>query len=234
MPEHMEILGPTGSGKSFFEATVLKLRAARWGSHIVVIATKPADDTVAALGWPVVTKWPPNEWKKENAQVVYWAKAPTPDERGTEQQRQAVNELLHRLWRPQSNIVVAFDEIAYVEQDLGLRGMVTRYYREARALGITIVASTQRPANVSRYMHSESKWKVFFAPEDEDDAERMAQVAGNKKFYTQILMSLDRAQQQFLMIHTTSRQTYISRVDDTQIHVATRQTEPNKKNIPSS
>lgn len=230
-PEHLEILGPTGSGKSFFEATILKMRAAARGTHIVVVATKPADETVSALGWPEVDSWPPNQWKKENRQVVFWAKAPTPDDRGIEAQRAAVNELLFKLWRPQSNVLIAFDEIAYIEQDLGLKTIITRYYRESRALGITIVASTQRPQNVSRYMHSESKWKIAFAPEDEDDAERMAQVMGNKKFYTQVLLNLDREKREFLMIHTVSRRAYISHVTDAVIHPATRRTEGNNKTI---
>jgi hypothetical protein len=225
-PEHLEILGPTGSGKSYFEATILKDRARMRGSHIVVIATKPADATISALGWPVVTKWPPNQWRKETAQVVYWARATGgPDERGIQSQRAAVNELLHKLWRPESNIIVAFDEIAYVEQELGLKAIVTRYFREGRSIGITIVASTQRPQNVSRYMHSESSWAVFFAPKDEDDAERMAQVAGNKKYYTPILLDLDRAEKEFLLIHTVTRQAYISRITDAPITTPTRRSE---------
>ena len=233
-PEHLEILGPTGSGKSFFEATILKERARLRHSHIVVIATKPADKTISALGWPVVDTWPPNQWKKENRQVIYWAKASSPDERGIAEQRAKVNELLHKLWKPDSNIVVAFDEIAYIEQELGLKSMVMRYYREARALGITIVASTQRPQGVSRYMHSESSWAVFFAPKDEDDAERMAQVAGSKKYWTPILLQLDRTQREFLMLCATTREAYISQVTDTPITVPTRRSEHTAKQVPTA
>lgn len=224
-PEHLEILGPTGSGKSYFEATILKERARLRGSHIVVIATKPADATISALGWPIVDSWPPNQWRKESAQVVFWARSSSPDERGTETQRAKVNELLHKLWKPESNIIVAFDEIAYVEQDLGLRSMITRYFREGRTLGITIVASTQRPQNVSRYMHSESSWAVFFAPKDEEDAERMAQVAGSKKFWTPVLLDLDRSEKEFLMIHSVTRTAYISHITEAPISVPTRQGE---------
>lgn len=224
-PEHLEILGPTGSGKSYFEAVILKERARVRNSHIVVIATKPADKTISALGWPVVESWPPNEWKKENRQVVYWAKAPTPDDAGIAQQRAKVNELLHKLWKPDSNIIVAFDEIAYVEQELGLKSMVMRYYREGRALGITIVAGTQRPQGVSRFMHSESSWAVFFAPKDEEDAERVAQVAGSKKYWTPILLNLDRTQKEFLMLCAVTGEAYISRITDTPISVPTRRSE---------
>ncbi len=229
MPEHLEILGPSGTGKSFFERTILLARAKARGSHIVVIATKPADETLDGFGWPVVDKWPPNEWKKENRQVVFWAKAPSLGARGIEQQSEAVNDVLNKLWKPQSNIIIAFDEIAYVEHDLGLRPLIVRFYREARALGITLVASTQRPQNVSRYMHSESTWAVCFAPKDEEDAERMAQAIGNKKQYTSVLMGLDRAKKEFLMVHAPTRTAYVSHITDTDIATMTRRSEPPRK-----
>jgi hypothetical protein len=209
MPEHLEILGQTGSGKSFFERTILVERARVRGSHIVVIATKPADATLAGIGWPIITKWPPGYGQN---QVIFWAKAKGLDRAGLAEQRARVANLLNRLWVPESNRVVAFDEIAYVDGDLGLRSHLVRYYRESRALGITIVASTQRPQGVPRYMHSESGWSVFFAPKDEDDAERMAQVAGSKRIYVPILMELDRSKFEFLMVRNLTGERYISAI----------------------
>lgn len=209
MPEHLEILGPTGSGKSYFERTILTERARLRGSHIVVICTKPADETLRALGWPVVTSWPPG-YKKP--QVLFWVKGRGLGEERKVAQRAAISDLMSKLWKKDSNIIVAFDEIAYVEQELGLRTHVSTFYREGRGLGITLVASTQRPQGVSRYIHSESTWSVFFAPKDEEDAERMAQVAGNKKYYKPVLMDLDRSQREFLLVHNLTNKRYISSI----------------------
>lgn len=209
-PEHLEVLGPTGSGKSYFLKTILQARALVRGSHIVILATKPADETLTSLGWPIITKWPPNQWSKDRAQVIYWAKAKGLGADGLKAQKMAVENLLENLWRPNANIVLVFDEIAYVEQDLGLRALITRYYREARALGITIVAGTQRPQGVSRYMHSESSWTVCFKPKDDDDAERVAQVLGNKKYYLRVLDSLDATKREFLLVHNLTKENYIS------------------------
>lgn len=228
-PEHFAIYGPTGSGKSYFEAVLLAARAQARGTHVVIVATKPADATVSALGWPILSKWPPNSWTKETAQVVFWAKAPTLDEAGMAVQRAAVDELLNALWKPQSNVIIAFDEIAYIEVDLGLSRRITRYYREGRALGISILASTQRPAQVSRYMHSESAWCVFFAGKDEDDRKRMAEVAGDKAYFLPVLRSLDRREREFLLVNNTTGQAYISSVTGDPLPVPKQSGEPRKQ-----
>lgn len=215
-PEHLCILGPTGSGKSWFEKTILMERAKLRGSHIVVVATKPADATLTSMGWPIVSSWPPKkEWgdkKSQTDQVIYWARAQGLNKEGREQQRRQVEDLLSKLWRPDSNIIVAFDEIAYLEQELGLKVQLQTYYREARANGITIVANTQRPSGVNRYMWSESTWSVSFRPQDEDDAERVAQILGNKLYYRRVFDELDRGKHEFLMVHNLTKEAVISSI----------------------
>jgi hypothetical protein len=145
--------------------------------------------------------------------VIYWAKAKGLDTAGMAQQRQKVLDLLNRLWVPKSNIILALDEVAYLNDELHLRSQLTRYYREGRALGITIVSSTQRPQGVPRYMHSEASWSVFFAPKDEEDAERMAQVAGSKREYTALLLTLNRRNYEFLIVHNLTGERVISWID---------------------
>lgn len=214
-PEHLEILGPTGSGKSYFLKTIITERARVRGSHVVVLVTKAADKTIDSLGWPVVDHWPPKKrWgeKRSMEQVVYWAKCPTLGKEGMDKQRAAVEHLLESLWHEDANVILVWDEIAYVELDLGLKTHVSRYYREARSLGITNVAATQRGQGVSRWIHSESVWTVGFTPKDEDDAERMAQIFGNKLYYKEVLLSLDRTKREFLLVHNLTNERYISHI----------------------
>lgn len=220
-PEHMEILGKTGSGKSYFEKHILTERAKLRGSHVVILLTKPADKTILSMDWPVVTSWPPSQWKKENAQVIYWAKSTGLSPQARAAQAAKVEELLNALWHPDSNVILAMDEIAYVEQELGLRTHVTTYFREGRTLGITVVASTQRPAGVSRTVHSETSWVVAFSPKDEDDAERVAQICGDKKHYMEVLADLDREKREFVLVHTLTREAYISHLPPPQKKAAT-------------
>lgn len=230
MPEHLAVYGQTGRGKSYFEKYTLMERARLRGSRVVVIATKPADKTLVSTGWPIVTSWPPahGSWTKRREnyrQVIYWAKAKGLGKDGQEHQAAAVRDLLEQLWVPESNIIVAFDEIAYIENELNmppynLKTVTSRYFREGRGLGITVLASTQRPAGVSRTMHSETAWSVFFAPKDEEDAERMAQVAGNRLYYRRALAELDASKYEFLLVHNLTNECVITSLPKKPFHIA--------------
>jgi hypothetical protein len=211
-PEHVEVLGPTGSGKSYWEKTVLKERVRLRRSAVVILLTKPADKTLAAMDWPVISKWPPSQWNDRNRQVIFHARSHGLGKGARQRQADQVEQLLDGLWHEDANVVLAVDEIAYVEQELGLRTHMTTFFREGRTLGITIMASTQRPAGVSRAVHSETAWVVAFAPKDEDDAERMAQILGDKRHYRDVLMDLDREKREFVLVHNLTREAYISHI----------------------
>lgn len=213
MPEHVSIYGPTGSGKSWFERTILMERARLRGSHVVIVATKPADETLSGMGWPITTVWPPKRgWRDKKGshdQVIFWAQGGLSKE-DKEHQKAAIESLLHQLWRPNSNTIVVFDEEAYLEQELDLSTTMTTYFRESRALGITIVTNTQRPTGVTRWAHSESGWSVFFKPKDEDDAERLAQVAGDKVYFQRVFRELRKEMYEFCLVHSLTNECIIS------------------------
>jgi hypothetical protein len=210
-PEHLAILGPTGSGKSKFMGHILTLRCDRGGASAIIICTKPGDKTTAGLvrkGWKLRRNWPPQYAENK---VIYWPPSGKPGSaEGIIAQRKAIQKALVDLWKEDSNTIVSFDEIAYIEDDLRLRPTITKYWREARALGITIVASTQRPRNVSRYMHSEPTWSVAFRPDDEDDAKRVAEIIGSRRTYTPELMQLNPYE--FILINRRKRTAYISKL----------------------
>lgn len=207
-PEHVAILGPTGSGKSYFMTHMLNDRANMRGSHVVIVATKPADKTMKQLGWQITQKWPVNY---DQTKVIYWPKAGSIRD-SIEKQRLAILDLLDELWKPDANIIVAFDEISYVEEDLKLAQPIRRYWREARALGITVVATTQRPFRVNRTMWSEATWRVAFRPSDEDDAKRVAEVLGSKTEFFEPLMN-DLNENEFMLVNRGSKTAYISKMN---------------------
>lgn len=206
--EHISIVGPTGSGKSKFQTYVAKKRAEQRGSHVMIIATKPADSTLKQMHWPITSKWPPEYGKHE--QFILWPKAGRDERDARIHQRDMIKEALQSIWTENANTIVVFDEIAYIEQELGLKVLIERYWREGRSLGISIVATTQRPRNVTRYMWSESTWLVGFPPNDEDEAKRVAEILGGRRAYTEELLRLKR--HQFILINRREKEAFISKI----------------------
>lgn len=211
-PEHLAALGPTGSGKTAFVTSVVDMRCRLSGAHAVILATKPADGTLMRLvkskGWALRRTWPPDYGQTK---VLFWPPGASMT-KGNAKQRHAVFEFMAEQWKPDANVIVVFDEIAYVEIELHLRQQIEQYWREARTMGITICAMTQRPRNVSRQMHSMPAWFVSFRPDDEDDAKRVAEIAGSRRIYTPILMELEPYE--FLLVKRRTREAYISKLTD--------------------
>jgi len=206
-PEHLTVYGKSGGGKSYFVGYVLQQRAAARGSHVVIVATKKADRTLSALGWPIVDTWPPGYGEN---QVIYWARAKGISAEHRLPQRAKVKRLMDQLWVKESNVIIYWDELTYVERMLRLGPELETYYREGRANGITNVASMQRPSNVTRLSHSEAGWTVAFPPKDADDRKRVAEVLGDRARFNAILDSLDRTKHEFLMRHDLTGEAYIS------------------------
>jgi hypothetical protein len=222
MPEHLTVYGPSGSGKTYFITYVMTVRANLRGSHAVVIATKRADPTLETAGWPIIDKWPPDYGQN---QVIFWTRAGLTDEDQAEQ-RARVFRLLNQLWVPDSNMMVNWDELPYIVNDLGLRRVVGTYYREGRANGITNIAGAQRPADVTRYPHSEAGWTVAFKPKDQDDRKRVAEVFGNRRYYMDVLKSLDRERHQFVIKRELTGDVFISSLPATRPVLIKRENQP--------
>lgn len=211
MPEHLEILGPTGSGKSYLLVDILKERARRRKSSIIYIVTKQADDTVEQLDWPVVDTW---REVTQHDQCVYW---PTTSKLGSERkafQTEKVEELINRLWRKNANTIIVFDEFVYVEElSPELKELLAMLLREGRSHGLTVVGGKQRVQGVQRNFHSETDWKIAFRMNDRQDNERLAELFGTKRYYVDVIEDLDREKHEFLIQHKLTDTQYISWVD---------------------
>ena len=210
-PEHLEILGPNGSGKTYFEATILQERVKLRGSAVIFIATKPVDATITRLGWPVVDDW---KGVTKNRQSIFWPRTELLGEQWVAYMAAKIEDLLARLWRAKAKVILVFDEIATSEElSTRLKLIIKRYWREARSVGITIVAMKQRPQGIQRDMHSEAAWIAAFKPKDEEDAVRVAQIMGGRKRWLPVLMGLDRDRHEFVLLHSRTGDAVITWVD---------------------
>lgn len=182
--EHVALVGQTGSGKSVLGLSLCKEIAKRKGddgrpARVVVFGTKPRDDTMSSLGWPVVKKWPPSYGQEH---CVVWPKSSNP-ETAAAQQRRVFRPLMNTIYH-EGGQTVYIDEASDFEESppegLGLSVQMKQYWTKARGLKLTLIAGTQRPRNVRREMWSEPSWVFIFAPDDEDDLRRVAELSGAK------------------------------------------------------
>jgi hypothetical protein len=212
--EHMEVSGQSGSGKSYALATLLHMRALDRDTPTIYICTKKDDNTVkrlSALGWPICRSF---DDLKRYRQSIYWPQTPLMGRQRKAFHETRIYDLLSRLWVEQANTIVVFDEIGYVESlSADLRELVQQYWREARSIGIGVVASKQRPVGVARDQHSESRWKIVFPPAHFADMEAFAELLGRPGDWQPVLESLDQRQHQFIIRNNVSRESFISWID---------------------
>lgn len=209
--EHIEIMGQTGSGKSYFLATILQERAARWNTAEIVIVTKQSDDSIPLLGWPVVEKY--TEINKHR-QVIFWPKTSLQGEAREHFHEEQIYNLLSSLWTPDANVVLAFDEVGYVEGlSRRLQKEIVMYWREGRSHNISVIAMKQRPVQVTRDQHSETRWKVVFPPADQGDMKRFAEMLGRVGDWQPVLESVDQQAHEFVIRNSVTKDAYISWID---------------------
>ena len=220
--EHLEIVGPSGSGKTHLLLTMLQdhyrseeaYRAQNDRKHIgtraILLVTKQDDDVFRRLGWPVVHSV--DEIRDTN--VIVWPRTKKVGTARSEFHEARVRSLLHELWQPKANAVLAFDEVGYVESLSGeIRTTMQHYWREGRSMGIQIVGMKQRPQGALRDMHSETFWTAVFRPKDRSDAERFAELLGHRRDWVPVLDDLSLDDHEFVLRHSRSDEAYISWVD---------------------
>lgn len=212
-PEHIEIAGQSGSGKTYFMGTILQQRALARGSSSILVMTKPDDDTVPLLGWPVVNSW--TELRRYRW-AVYWPRTPEQGEKREQYHEAKLYEMLSRLWHPGANVVIGFDEVGYIEElSRRLKKQLRMMWREARSgAGISMIAMKQRPIGVNRDQHSETRWKIVFPPADFGDVDRFAELLGPPADWVPVLDSLHQPNHEFVIRNSFTRDAYISWIDE--------------------
>lgn len=216
-PEDVEVLGIKGSGKTLWMCKAVQERMLVRRTPCVIMQSKPADDTVLRLGWPVITNGDIQKVRKERWSI-YWPQTNATGQARKQYQADMFLKLLDSLWHPQSNTIVVWDDVGYIESLYSTNGqslgdIMEMYLREGRSSGITNVLLKQRPQGSRRVMHSETQWTVAFAPKDQDDMERFAQLFGDKKRYVEIFRSMDSSRHEFLIKHFATQSETISWVD---------------------
>lgn len=216
-PEHVEVIGPSRSGKTLWMCKAVQERMIVRRTPTIIFQSKPADDTVMRLGWPVINDGNVQKAMKERW-AIYWPLTNATGQSRKVYQADKFRDMLNALWRPQANCIVVLDDVGYIQglhcsdgEPLG--PMIEMFLREGGSSGITNVLLKQRPQGARREMHSETFWKAAFPPVDTNDRERFAELFGPRKIWEPIFMSMDSTKHEFLLKHFPRNEAYISWVD---------------------
>lgn len=87
------------------------------------------------------------------------------------------------------------------------------YWREGRSHNISVIAMKQRPVQVTRDQHSETRWKVVFPPADQGDMKRFAEMLGRVGDWQPVLESVDQQAHEFVIRNSVTKDAYISWID---------------------
>lgn len=161
--EHFALIGPTGLGKTTMLMNLLPLHP-----YVVVFATKPRDssmDRLISSGYVRLERWSSLDPKTYPRRVI-WPNAMAMDSR--ELQRTVFHDAFERIYR-EGNWTVALDETWWIDNELGLGSDIKVYLLQARSLGISLLAATQRPAWVPRELYTSSTHLMFWRTNDETD-----------------------------------------------------------------
>jgi energy-coupling factor transporter ATP-binding protein EcfA2 len=161
--EHVSLIGSTGCGKTTLAHHLLPQR-----SYVVVLATKPRDSSMNALlrdGYHKSRDWPPPPIDIA-PKIVLWPKCDTP---GFEANQKAVfTDALNGVYR-QGGWTVYADELYYLTNDLRITRPVNRLWQQGRSIGISLVASMQRPSHVPLNAYTQATHIFFWRANDTRD-----------------------------------------------------------------
>jgi len=194
--EHVGMIGPTGQGKTTLMHAILG-----WTPFTTVFATKPKDSSMSALikddGYVRLPEWRalnPVEFPKR----IVWPDAMRMD--SIELQKDVFTDAMAKIY-VEGNWTVAIDEAYYMSQILKMDKEIRQYLTQARALGISLVAGTQRPTWVPRELYTSATHLFFWRVNERTDLESIAGIGTlDSNIIRKIVPNLE--QYQFLYINT--------------------------------
>lgn len=194
--EHVGLIGPTGQGKTTLLNNMLPLHP-----FVVVMVTKPKDRVMQALvdrqGWHKMERWiglDPIQFPHR----VLW-----PDATGLDShdyQAAVFHDAFEKIYR-EHGWTVAIDELWYMDNVLHLDRDIKTYLLQARALDISLLMATQRPAWVPVEVYSQSTHLFFWRNNDETDLKRISGIGWRSADLIRLTVA-NLEDHQFLYVNT--------------------------------
>lgn len=193
--EHVAIVGETGSGKTYLENRLLKLRG-----HVIFLRTKAEDPSNDPMD---------GDWKRASTvkqiheRYPWWLLEPDYEK----QHREGV--LLFHKARTERNWTVAIDELyGATQRHVSLEEPINWALTQGRSGGITVVTGMQRPVAVTRFALSQAAHTFVFAVDGRDATDTLYKAVTPK--LRDALPLLDWRKYQFAYYNRHERRLLIS------------------------
>jgi hypothetical protein len=188
--EHVAMIGPTGQGKTTLLKSLLPMHP-----FTVVFATKPRDKSMTSLAlhdhYEIIERWR-SEDPRISPRRILW---PDASRIGSdEHQREVFAHAFDAIYR-EGGWTVALDELWMIMNHFHLGHEVKTYLLQARALGISLVSATQRPAWVPVEIYDQCTHLFFWRDNDGRNQKRLGEInMGNSLLIREIIANLERFQ----------------------------------------
>lgn len=171
---NVALIGRPGSGKTTLARTILQLR-----DRVVVFGTKAEDPSLyepfRRLGYRLTDQFNPRDTR--HPKIIYRPRLTEASAAGLAAQREQFRNALLGIFR-YGGWTVYLDEVRYLTETLKLETELNLLWLQGRALGIVIVAGTQRPVSVPINMFEASAHLFTWRINGLDDRRTMAAYTG--------------------------------------------------------
>ncbi len=196
--EHVTILGPTGSGKTYLGYQLLAV-SATVQIPAVVLVMKPRDSTVTKWSKTVdfrrVRTWPPmpSPWRpqKERGYVLWPRFTYDPARDDAELHRQFKRCLLDSYKR--GSRIVFGDEAYSLAEELDLDHELITLWTKGRSMDAGLWVASQRPSHIPLWAYSQAEHMFIARDPDQRARKRYDEIGGvDAKLVDQTTMALQR------------------------------------------
>jgi hypothetical protein len=181
--EHVTIIGPTGSGKTYLCQELLD-HTMTPEVPAVVLVMKPRDATI--MKWnkkaklPIVRNWPPpvSPWKpKKPRGWLLWPKHSFDPDRDMQTQHMIFRRAILDSYKKGSRILFG-DEVFSLADELGLKGELVTVWSKGRSMECGLWAATQKPTHIPLWAYSMAEHLFLAFDADKRARERFGEIGG--------------------------------------------------------